>query len=223
MKKIIIIIFILAGIKNVSAGVFLGPQFGFNIATLNSTEITVNTKLGWHAGFYVNIPLIEHVSVMPAILYSTKGFKYSYTTETTNTLGDSVVHESSNINATLGYIDIPVLLTVFSGKSSGFMLQVGPQFSYLIGNTTNISTSSTVSVNGSASQPTNPATTTSLGFHKSDIGLTGGIGFKIPLIFVYARATTGFMKVQQTGFVKDADAGHNFVIEIGAALSFGAI
>ncbi len=225
MKKYLFLFFVTITLSG-HAEFFMGPQLGLNVATLNKTSYTVNNKLGWHGGFYASFPLGNHFSIMPAILYSTKGFKYDYTTTTTSypSSGNpdtAVVNLTANVNATLGYLDFPILLTIFSGKSKGLMIQAGPQFSYLITNTTTLSTSTTVAINGGSSQPTNPDPNNKLDFHKSDISLVGGLAYRLPkLLMIYARATTGLLKVQQGTLVKDDNYGRHFVIEIGAGLVF---
>lgn len=229
MKKILILPLLF--FATVSFGqVLLGPQAGFNIGTLHNTQITIKEKLGWHGGWFIGIPLSKHIYVMPALMYSSRGFKYDYTTTTSNTAPDTSgtnvttdVTLNANVDATLGYLDIPVLLTIFSGEARGLFIQAGPQFSYLIKNSTNLSTTSTITINGGASSPSAPSTDTEVTFHKGDLALAGGIGYKFPsFLMVYTRLTTGFMKVQESkGFVKDENAGKNFLIEIGAALTFG--
>ena len=130
-------------------------------------------------------------------------------------------HYTESVNSVLGYLEFPVLLTIFSGESKGLMLQAGPQYSYLISNTTALTSSSTISTNGGASQPTSPSTSSKLEFNKSDISLVGGLGFRFPkLLMVYSRISTGFLKVQKGTLVKDEDSGRNFGVEIGAALTF---
>ena len=229
MKKIaIILLFSIIG-HFASAQIIVGPQFGMNIGTLSHTDLTIDSKWGCHGGLFLGLPLSKHVYIMPAVLYSNKGFKYDYSTTTTNTAPDtsgtnvtSVVNLTANVDATLGYLDIPVLLTVFTGETRGFMFQAGPQFSYLIKDNSNITTSSTISINGGTSQPTTPTTDTKVTFHKGDLALAAGIGYKLPsFLMVYARVTTGILKVQQNGFIKDENAGRNFLVEIGGALVFG--
>ncbi|MBL0138113.1 MAG: PorT family protein [Bacteroidetes bacterium] len=205
----------------------IGPTAGLNIATLSGTDLTVDSKLGWHGGLFLDISLTKHFSLMPSVLYSVKGYKYEYTSSTSaqpydTTNSTAVITAVADVNATLGYIDIPALLTWYSGEHKGFMIQAGPQLSYLISDNATVNTTATISVNGQSPQPTTPTVSNDLSFHKSDVSLVGGIGYKLPaLLMVYARASTGFGKVQDGEFVKDENAGHNFVIQVGAALVFG--
>lgn len=229
MKKQLFLLLIFSGIfSSLSQAQFrIGPMAGLNYATLSGTELTVDSKLSWHAGLFLDLSLTKHFSLMPAALYSMKGYKYEYISSTSaqpidTTTGTTVITAVADVNATLGYLDVPALLTWYSGEHSGFMIQAGPQLSFLITDNASVNTTATISTNGQSPQPTTPTTSNKLEFHKSDISLVGGIGYKLPsLLMVYARAATGFGKVQDGDFIKDENAGHNFVIQVGAALVFG--
>jgi len=199
-----------------SAQFLLGPQAGLDLATVTGTSFSVSMKPGWNAGFFVSIPISKHFSLMPAALYSMRGFKYTSDSTATPTK-DTTIQTTVDVNATLGYLDIPVLFTYFFQETKGFMLQAGPEISFLMTDQSTIST--TVKINGTATNPTNSNT---IAFQKSDISLVGGIGYKFPqLLILYARVSTGFAKAQSGSYVSDANSGHNFVFEAGAALSFG--
>ncbi len=224
MKKYICLSILLSIVFNSYAGFFMGTQLGLNVATLKNTSYTVNSKIVWHGGLLASIPLCKHVSVMPAILYSQRGFKYERSTSATTTINPdttTTINYTESVNSVLGYLEFPVLLTIFSGHSKGLMLQVGPQYSYLISNSTVLTSSSTISTNGGAAQPTSPDPSSKLEFNKSDVSLVGGLGLRFPiLLMIYARISTGFLKVQQGTLVKDEDSGRHFALEIGAALTF---
>lgn len=229
MKKLLSIFFLVSIFSTISsqAQFRLGPAVGLNVATLSGTDITVDPKIGWHAGLFFDVSLTKHLSIMPSVLYSTKGYKYDYISTTSaepidTSTGTATITATVDVNATLGYLDVPALLTWYSGEHKGFMIQVGPQLSYLITDNATVNTSATISQNGQSPQPTTPSTSNKLEFHKTDLSLMGGIGYKLPaLLMIYARASTGFGKVQDGDFIKDENAGHNFVISVGAALVFG--
>ncbi len=230
MKKLLSILFFTLLITTVKAQFYFGPQVGISIATLKSTEYTVNNKIGYHGGLMFNIPLSHHISIMTGALYSSKGFKYDYVTRTRSTQpnggggSDSVIIDfGAKVDATLGYLDFPLLFTYYFSDQGGFFIQAGPQYSYLITNSTTLTTSTIDSLtDGTTTQPTTPQTESKLDFSKSDLALVGGIGYKLPsFLLVYARATTGFLKVQDGTFVKDENRGKNFVIEVGVGLTLG--
>ncbi len=224
MKKIFFILSILVTSVNLqsSAQFLIGPQAGVSFATLTGTSLAVIPKVGWHVGTFCSIPFSKHLSLMPAILYVVDGYKYHYTT-TSHPTSDSTVSVKANVNATLGYLDIPVLLNYFTGETKGLMIQAGLQLSILVTDNSIVNDTVKVSVNGGNPQPTNPTDVNKVTFDKTDILLVGGLGYKFSqLVIIYARVATGFAKAQQGTFVRDTDTGHSFVFEAGAALSFGA-
>lgn len=208
---------------------FMGPQAGLSIATLKGTTYSVNSKIGYHGGLMMNIPLSNHVGIMGGVLYSTKGFKYETTTATTSTQPDTSnnnvtvgVNFTANVDAVLGYLDFPIMLTLYTGNTQGLFIQAGPQYSYLLTSKTDLSTTTTLNVNTGSTSPVTPITGSTLTFHKSDISLIGGIGYKFPsFLLVYARASTGFLHVQDGTLVRDNNYGKNFVIEVGGQLTLG--
>ena len=128
---------------------------------------------------------------MPVILYSQRGFKYDRSITSTTTINPdtpTTIHYTESVNAVLGYLEFPILLTIFSGKSKGLMLQAGPQYSYLISNSTAFTGSSTISTSGGASQPATPDPSSKIEFNKSDVLLVGVIGYSFQLLLmVYTR------------------------------------
>ncbi len=229
MKKALAVFVFTFLVATVKAQFYFGPQAGLSVATLNETEFTVKSKFAYHGGLMFNIPFTNHLSVMTGALYSSKGFKYDYVTATRTTQQNGAAVDTVLIDfgikgdATLGYLDIPILLTLYFGDKGGFFIQAGPQYSYLLTSTATVTTSTTYSVISGTSTPPAPAQTeTSLEFNKSDLALVGGIGYKLPsFLLVYARATTGFMKVIDDKFATDENAGKNFVIEVGVGLTLG--
>lgn len=230
MKKALLLFTFLFCAFSMNAELRIGPMAGLNIATLHGTTLTVDSRAGWHGGLFLDLGFGKHFSIQPAAVYSMKGFKYDYHTTTTSTVPDtsggtvsSVVNLSANVKASLGYLDIPVFLTLYSGDHKGLMIQAGPQLSFLISDNAEVSTSATVSLNGGTPQPAATVPSNKLEFTKTDIALVGGIGYKLPKsLMIYARASTGFAKVQDGEWVKSEDAGNNFVILVGAALVFGS-
>jgi hypothetical protein len=233
MKKIIFCSsLLLAVLSNKSSAQFMiGPQAGLNIATLTGTSLSVSSKPGWDAGVFVSIPLGKHFSVMPAAIYSMRGFKYDYDTVTKTTVttaGDTVVTTvdvTTKVNAILGYLDVPVLLTYFTQENKGFIIQAGPRISFLITNNSEINSTANAitTTNGTTTSTNTSKPKTSVAFKSSDVSLVAGVGYKFEkLLMLYARASTGFGSVQDANFTKDSNAGHNLMFEAGAALCFGA-
>jgi hypothetical protein len=229
MKKTIfalIVICICCSIKT-NAQFLFGPQFGLNYATLMGTDLSITPKPEWHAGLLFDIGLGKHFSVQPSLLYSKRGYKYDYNTQSTSVMNtDTTVttYVTASVDAKLGYLDIPVLLNYYCGDRKGLMISAGPQLSILVTDQSVATTTTTTSTNGGTPQAKNPETETKFDFHPTDISLVGQVGYKFPsLLLVYVRAATGFAKVQdEEAIVRTGDEGKNFTIEVGAALTFGS-
>jgi len=229
MKKTVVffIVICLSSVLKSSAQFMFGPQVGINYATLMGTDLSITPKPEWHAGLLFDLGLGKHFSLQPSLLYSKRGYKYDYETQSTSFMGtDTTVttYVTASVDAKLGYLDVPVLLNYFCSDRSGLMLSVGPQLSILVTDQSVATTMVTTSTNGSAPQNTTPETETKFKFNPTDISLVGQVGYKFPkLLLVYVRAATGFAKVQDNNeVVRTGNEGKNFTIELGAAITFGA-
>ena len=229
MKKtaLIILVIFLGCAGKMNAQFMFGPQVGFSYATLTGTDFSITPKPEWHAGLLFDVGIGKHFSLQPSLLYSKRGYKYDYDTQTTtvmNTDTTLTTYVTSSVDATLGYIDVPVLLNYYWGERKGLMLSVGPQLSILVTDQSVATTTATTSTNGGSPQTTKPETETKFDFNPTDISLVGQVGYKFPsLLLVYVRASTGFAKVQDDDtVVQTGNEGKNFTFEVGAALTFGS-
>jgi hypothetical protein len=230
MKKIVSLFLIVwaCSASPCSAQFLFGPQVGFSYATLTNTDdLSLSPKPEWHAGLLFDVGLGKHFSLQPSLLYSKRGYKYDYQTNTTTFMSTDttiVTYVTASVDAALGYIDIPVLLNVYFGDHKGFMLHAGPQLSVLITDQSVATTTTTVSTNGGTPETTKPETETEFKFNPTDISLVAGVGYKLPkLLLVYLRASTGFGKVQEDETIlRDGNEGRNFTFEAGLALTFGS-
>jgi opacity protein-like surface antigen len=229
MKKFLLLVVILFAMiqKKSSAQFLFGPQIGFSYATLTGTDdLTLSPKPEWHAGLLFDLGLGKHFSLQPSLLYSKRGYKYDYETYSTTVLADTsyVTYTTADVDAALGYLDIPVLLNIYLGDHKGFTISAGPQLSVLLTDQSTATTATTVSVNGGTPQTTKPDTKTKFKFNPADISLVAGVGYKLDkLLLVYLRASTGFAKVQEDNTIlKDGNEGKNFTFEAGLALTFGS-
>lgn len=90
MKKIFIVLAILAIATTADAKIRLGVKGGLNFASLSFNQQSLNdligSRTGWHAGVMMNVGLPLGLSLQPEILYSSKGME----------------------NGTIGYVEVPV-------------------------------------------------------------------------------------------------------------------
>lgn len=229
MKKtaFAILIICLGCAGKMNAQFMFGPQVGLNYATLTGTDLNISPKPEWHAGLLFDVGIGKHFSLQPSLLYSKRGYKYDYDTQTTSVMNtDTTIttYVTSSVDATLGYLDVPVLINYYFGERRGLMLSAGPQLSILVTDQSVATTTVTASTNGGSPQTTKPETETKFDFNPTDISLVGQVGYKFPtLLLVYVRASTGFAKVQdQDEIVRTGNEGKNFTIAVGAALTFGS-
>jgi hypothetical protein len=139
MKKLILLAAILLTAGTVSAQTYFNgaradyneyyeSKFGFELSG-NMSNATRGPNFrtfdvaGFSAGINVVIPVVYPISVMPALLYSQKGF--------------SATTPSGYYTQRTQSIDAPILAEFSTGKSVSFYL--GPQVSYIISNSSKFS------------------------------------------------------------------------------------
>ena len=114
-KTTILTFFILLSFGWLSAQSLLpvryGIKLGANIANVNSTpnngveNINNSSSTGILAGFYIEIPLNDQWYINPEIIYTQKGFSFSYSYVHDYAVNQRDLHKSSN-ELKLGYAEI---------------------------------------------------------------------------------------------------------------------
>jgi hypothetical protein len=98
-----------------------GVKAGANFSNVNGSDVSgTNTLVGFNGGVFVDLPLAEHLSLQPELVYSGQGFKATETINTTNYTG----------TFTENYINIPVLLKY--RFPMGLFIETGPQVGFLM-------------------------------------------------------------------------------------------
>ena len=114
MKKFFAIA-ILATVVSVSANAQFGIKAGANLSTLHGDDVSgVDSKFGFHGGFYYNAAIGESFSVAPDVVFSTEGAKSSG--------GEGSYH--------LDYVNIAALARY--NTMGGFYIGTGPQLGLLV-------------------------------------------------------------------------------------------
>ena len=130
------------------------------------------SNIGFHVGSYLEIPVGERLVIEPALLYSQKGIRVE------GRLPEDLpgILDILNVNATVTnrahYIDMPVIARYYLNE--GFNIFGGPQISYLASNKLN------VEAGALGFNVLNQALDINEGFRKVDVGLTAGLGYKLP-------------------------------------------
>lgn len=163
--------------------------------TLGGQEYSTDSKVGFQAGVYADLPMGGNFAFLPEINFAQKGAK----------LKETVAGVNGEINTTLSYLDIPVLigykatpeLTVFAG----------PQVSFLLGQKT------VTKVDGNQVGDDNTSTDT---FSKSLAGGAVGLGYSItPNINVNARYSMDFQKALKSDQNQDKVKNRGFALSLG--------
>lgn len=119
MKKIVLSFVVLATTVLASqAQTRFGLKLGMNLMTLGGDDVEdadLKSKIGFHAGGIVNIPVSDNFAIQPELLYSGEGAKMED--------GD----DRANYN--LSYINVPIMLQYVN---SGFHAEFGPQVGLLV-------------------------------------------------------------------------------------------
>jgi hypothetical protein len=108
-------------VTNIQAQIKFGPKVGINLSTMtlknSGIAIDPKTMVGFHVGVISEIPLKGNFVLQPALLYSSKGTKYSF------------MGEETSISP--GFLEIPVNATYkFDLGNMKFFLNAGPYIAY---------------------------------------------------------------------------------------------
>ena len=139
-----------AAAQNISFGIKAGPSYtkfrGVDPAQLSSASNAY--RLGFHAGVMAEVKVTDKFSIQPEFLYSQKGAKNKLVSE---------------IYDVFSYLDLPIMVKARLGET-GFFLEGGPQFGYLLRAT---STFMDYSYNVRDS------------YEKVDVGYAAGLGYQL--------------------------------------------
>ena len=109
----------------------IGAKAGLNISNIYDSEgetYSADAKTGYAFGGFLHIPLGGFFGIQPEVMFSQKGYQTS----------GSVLGLDYSTSRTYNYLDVPILLAI---KPLGLAtLLIGPQYSYLLKQTTNVVT-----------------------------------------------------------------------------------
>jgi hypothetical protein len=118
MKKgVIAVLFVLVALSAFSqAQVAIGIKGGLNFANIDASSLSAayNSRTGYHAGAFVLVKLTK-IGIQPEILFSKQG--------------TSVSLNGQNLNANFDYVNIPVIVKLYT--IAGINLQLGPQIGFI--------------------------------------------------------------------------------------------
>jgi hypothetical protein len=173
MKKITLLALVLVAGLTMNAQIAkFGLKGGLNVATLdNNQNEDIESRIGFHAGLFANIPVSAQIAIQPEAVYSSQGAKYNIGNE--------------ELSLALNYVNIPVMVQAMVGR--GFYAQAGPQLGIL----TSVSDKVGDVETGFVSKNDFKSTDVSLGF---GLGYKGLSGFGID-----ARYNLGLTNINNSG------------------------
>jgi hypothetical protein len=126
--KFLLAICLMFAVTNMQAQIKFGPKVGLNLSTmtLKSGGVSYDPKtvVGFNVGVVSEITLSDNLSLQPAVLYSTKGSKYSIT----------FLQVAEEYEITPSFIEIPVnVVYKFDLGAAKLFLNAGPYVAYGIG------------------------------------------------------------------------------------------
>ena len=179
-----------------------GAKGGINLANIVGDDAgDANMFVGFNAGFFVEIPVTDKLTIQPEILYSAQGSKSE---GPLNIEGDIY-----DVKATLkmNYINVPVMFKY--QVADKFSLEAGPYVGFLV----SAKVKAEVSGFGSATEDAKDL------FKSTDFGLGLGMNYEFSdVIFANARYQAGLTEIG------DSEAGgnsvKNSVFQIGLGFRF---
>ncbi|CAL2095779.1 porin family protein [Tenacibaculum sp. 190524A02b] len=117
MKKLLIgLLFSVITIQ--AQDITFGVKAGMNLANFSSTNIESNlsSRVTFHVGGVVEIPLTDKLSIQPELLYSEQGVINKV--------------EKINVTAKYNYLNVPIMAKYYIVDN--FSLEVGPQIGFLL-------------------------------------------------------------------------------------------
>lgn len=184
----------------VKFGIKAGGNFS-NIVKTGDDNFKTEFKPGFHAGIFVDIPVVDRLSFAPELVYSQKGFK----TTTTGLIGGT-----REYTTTTNFVDIPILAKI--NATPTFHITLGPQVSFLTSTKTKFETAN------SSYEQTVKADNENL--KKSLVGGVIGLGFDITnKVSINGRYALDLQKNNENG-TSETPQYRNQVIQAGLAISF---
>lgn len=99
----------------VRVGLTGGLNFA-NTVSSDNPDFSTDTKTGFNAGLFVDIPIAYPLSIVPEVLYSQKGYRANFT-------------DGSHFAQRANFVDVPILLKI--KVAPVLNIYAGPQFSFL--------------------------------------------------------------------------------------------
>lgn len=167
---------------NDGTGLSIGLKAGANVSNVydvEGEEFQADPKLGFAGGVFITLPITRFLGFQPEILFSQKGYKGA----------GSVLGSDYTFSRTSNYIDVPLLLSLRTGKY--LSLLVGPQYSFLV--------SQKYTFNSALVDVSEDEQFDNKNLKKNTLCLTGGLDLNINKIVLGARLGWDLLNNQVDG------------------------
>lgn len=130
IKSLAVIIFI-ALVTGAQAQVNFGIKAGLNLNNISQDfedgvdEIDTKSKVGYHVGVVLDVPLSDVLSLQPGLLFNSKGYSVDLDEE----FGDGV-SDDSYYRSSFNYLEVPVHVAY---KIDAFQIYAGPYVAFGVG------------------------------------------------------------------------------------------
>lgn len=219
MKKIILAIAIAFTGFSVGKAQFMeslqiGVKGGYNYSSLSIPDMPDAFKSdglhGFHLGLFVEVPIMDKLSVQPEVVYSTRGDSYNFKNQI-SLMDGTYLFEIESTNK-LNYLNIPIMFKYY--VIDGLSIDLGPQIGFL----TSSNIKGKVNVTLGEQTTEKEYTVDAKDYYKTiDYGLGLGATYKIEAVeglAISARYNYGLSNIS-SGKVKDnSEDGDGSVIEM---------
>jgi hypothetical protein len=177
-----------------------------DLLSVTNGYLSTNSRTGFYAGGFADIPVGSGFSIEPGLYYSQKGYQVK---------GNIAINKldilGAGATATMQshYIDMPVLIK--AEVAHGLKIYAGPQLSYLVKNNLNLRAGALgFDIVNSNMDLTNQ-------FKKVDVSLVGGVGYKFANgLSIEAGYDHGLSRIDKNSNFKS----YNRTFKVGLGFTF---
>lgn len=194
MKKIFLTLSLCAVVAgSVLAQVSGGLKVGANLSSFGGDAEGTSSKIGYHAGAYLNLAFSDKIALQPELLYNVLGSESKY----------SEVDYTEKDTYSLSYVSIPVMFMYNINKMIN--IQAGPQ--------ANILTSAKLDSSGEADGFKYEMNDVDVkdSFKSADFSINVGVGLNISKLSIAARYCIGVANIAEVDDSVDVSVNNNAV------------
>jgi hypothetical protein len=175
-----------------------GFKGGININKISGESYNQGFNFNYQVGGFMQFNFSQRLGLQPEVNFVQSSSTFS--NDKTDIYAD-LFQGGSQKNATLNYLEIPLLLNINVGVSKHVKIQIGPSYGALLSQTID-----SLETNGS------------INYKKSDWSAIGGLWIQLPLINFGARYKIGLSNINSS--IVQSENWKNQAIQIFAGVTF---